>query len=168
MFPRAVGISNLERRRRRRGLTATDLAARMGVSRSWLSKVERGWLAPSDTFKSKAAAALGTAIGELFPQYTFLTVSDAAGVRLLALRERTLVFSTERRANAAVRRLEAALGTVTRRGPAPLGFFATLYGVPEEEVVGSLQIDPPEIGALTERTIPAEKEIARARSGHDA
>ena len=168
MFPRAVGISNLERQRRRRGLTATDLAARMGVSRSWLSQVERGWLAPSDTFKSKAAAALATAIEELFPEFIFLTVSDVTGVRLLTLGDRTLVFTTERLANAAVRRLGAALGTVSRRGPAPLGFFATLYGVPEEEVVGSLQVNPPEIGALTGRTIPAEEEVARARSGRDA
>ncbi len=51
--------------RRRRGLTLERLAAASGVSRSMISKIERGDAVPSTMVLSKLAEALGVTFGEL-------------------------------------------------------------------------------------------------------
>lgn len=146
---RTEGISLLEKERRRRQLSAVALAERMGVSRSLVTQVERGWLAPSDTFKRKAAKALGKSVGALFPAFWFLVAGADHGRFLASADGRTLVFSSEKRARTAVADLEGCDGELAICGPAPLTFFAVLYAVGEDEVLQRLAVDG--IGPHNER-----------------
>lgn len=140
---RALGVSKLEKERRRRGLTAADLADSMGVGRSDLSRVENGWLIPSPAFREKAAKALGLSPQELFPEYFFLAHSDRAGVHLVGVDGRTLAFSTKRRAAEAAAKLKKSLGRrPVLMGPAPLAFFALMRGVDTDEILSRLDVDP--------------------------
>ncbi|MFB7873762.1 helix-turn-helix domain-containing protein [Nocardia sp. NPDC056064] len=52
--------------RKQRGLTLDDLAARTGLTKSYLSKVERGRSTPSIAVAIKVAAALEVEVGQLF------------------------------------------------------------------------------------------------------
>jgi transcriptional regulator with XRE-family HTH domain len=167
---RARGVSQLERERRRRGLTATDLAELMGVSRSYLSRVEHGWLAPSAAFKQKASEALGTSVQELFPEFFFLSRADGAGVQVVGPGGRTLAFSTKRRATAAARQLSERLAAPLEVvGPAPLRFFALMHGVEEDEVLGWLEVDPDDLsdanGGQKARGPVAEPGLDRTSAG---
>lgn len=147
---RARGVSKLEKERRRRELTTTDLAREMGVSRSEVSRVENGWLVPSPAFKAKAAKALGLSPQAVFPEYFFLAHSDRAGVHLAGANGRTLAFSTKRQASEAAAKLEPRIGRrPVLMGPAPLAFFAVMRGVDTDEILSEIDVDP-EIRDLAE------------------
>ncbi|MGI8830856.1 MAG: helix-turn-helix transcriptional regulator [Candidatus Limnocylindria bacterium] len=45
--------------REARGLTGAELARRIGVHRSWVSRIERGRAEPWPAFRARAAAVLG-------------------------------------------------------------------------------------------------------------
>lgn len=137
------GKSLLERERRRRDMTATDLAERMGVSRSAISQVERGWLRPSPSFKERAAEALGMDQRQLFPELWFLAEETKDATRFVKSDGVTVAFSTEDAGDAAARALAAQDGTkVVALGPAPLTFFALARGLEEQDVLGQMLVDP--------------------------
>lgn len=129
-------ISVLERERRRQGLTATDLAARMGVSASTLSQVERGRLLPTTEFKERTASALGVALDQLFPTY-FVLVAEDRGLRLAGSDGRAFVFNSKSAAKRAAKVLSARV-----EGPVPIGYIATLLGISEVEAVERVRLEP--------------------------
>lgn len=49
------------------GMSAADLAAAVGVSRTHIYKLEAGDHAPSDALRVQLAAALSTTVTDLFP-----------------------------------------------------------------------------------------------------
>lgn len=50
----------------RAGITHPDLARRIGCSAPTISKIVRGWLAPSDDLRCRIADALGRSADDLF------------------------------------------------------------------------------------------------------
>lgn len=62
----AVGVATVRMLRRERGWTLDALAARAGMTKSYLSKVERGHSTPSIAVAMKLAGALGIDVAELF------------------------------------------------------------------------------------------------------
>jgi len=56
----------LKRLRDLKGITLDELAARTGLTKSYLSKVERGASVPSISTALRVAEAFGTGVGELF------------------------------------------------------------------------------------------------------
>jgi transcriptional regulator with XRE-family HTH domain len=62
-----VGVTSLVRAvRRQRGLTLDDIAQRTGLTKSYLSKIERERSTPSIAVAIKVAAALEVEVGQLF------------------------------------------------------------------------------------------------------
>lgn len=61
----AALAAELRAQRRRQGLTLEQLAARAGVSRSMISKIERRGAVPSTVVLSRLAEALGVTFGQL-------------------------------------------------------------------------------------------------------
>lgn len=115
----------------------------MGVSRSDYSRVENGWLRPSASFKEKAADALGEPVHDLFPELWFLAGQTPQGRHLAGPGGRTLAFTSENRARAAVSKLEShGRAGLELFGPAPMAFYAVVRGEDEEELVRSLLVDP--------------------------
>lgn len=130
------GVSLMEWARRRQELSATQLADRMGVSRSSVSQVERGFQSPSAAFKRKAAEALGVAVEDLWPMHFVLVRSAASTTELHTTAGLISAFTTQARAR------RAARGQERVAGPMPPDFFAAILGVSEAEVPGMLAIDP--------------------------
>lgn len=64
---RAKPITEHERYRRQRGLTITELAAAIGISRPYVSRVENGSAKPSASYRRKVARALGVDETCIFP-----------------------------------------------------------------------------------------------------
>ena len=63
------GFRTLEAERKRRGLTAKELAAECGYDRSYVTQYERGHRrVVSDRFRAAAAEALDVAPEDLFPE----------------------------------------------------------------------------------------------------
>lgn len=133
------GISLLERERRRRDLSATDLAKRMHVSRSAVTQVERAWIRPSEGFKKRAAVVLGVQVGDLFPELWFLTRGTSASTHVIGPDGRTLAFTSEAAAAEAARSIG---GRCEVLGPAPLAWFSLMHGEDEVDVLGRLTVDP--------------------------
>lgn len=67
MAVRAV-ISTHEILRRQAGYTVTALARELGVSHTYVSRVEGGEITPSPRYREGAARALGVAEIDLFPE----------------------------------------------------------------------------------------------------
>ena len=140
-------ITLLERERRRHGLTATELAQRMGTSPSAVSQVERGRSVPSRGFKRRAASVLGTGIASLFPEFFALVSSDDQGLLLRGRDGNLLVFTT--RGNAELARstfLGGKDGTLRICGPVPLPHLSTLLDLAEDECQAQLCIDATNAG----------------------
>lgn len=131
--------SLLEAERRRLGVPAAELARLMGVSRSAVSAVERGWQKPSAAFKEKAAKALGVDAQQLFPELWFLTRGASASTHLIGPDGHTLAFTSEAAAAEAARSIA---GRCEVLGPAPLAFFALMHGEDERDVLARLTVDP--------------------------
>ena len=79
--PAPMLARRLKAERDRRGWTLADLAARSGVSKAMLSKIEREEVSPTASILSRIAAALGLTLAGL------LTDGQAAPQRLLRLEE---------------------------------------------------------------------------------
>lgn len=72
--------TELRERRRRQGLSLEALSARSGVSRSMISKVERGEAVPSTVVLSRLAEALGSTFAQLMmpaPEREILVIPRA-------------------------------------------------------------------------------------------
>ncbi|UJA20190.1 helix-turn-helix transcriptional regulator [Thermoleophilia bacterium SCSIO 60948] len=76
------GISRVERARRRRGWTATELARRAGTSATVISRVEAGQR-PGASLRERISEALGLPESELFA--TAAEIADAAASEVLEL-----------------------------------------------------------------------------------
>lgn len=72
--------ARLRLERESRGWTIADLAARSGVSRAMVSKVERGEASPTATLLGRLSAAFGLTLSQLFAR-----VDEPAGGRVLRL-----------------------------------------------------------------------------------
>jgi transcriptional regulator with XRE-family HTH domain len=64
----AVLAGNLRKERQARGWTLVELAARSGVSRAMLSKIERGEASPTAALLGRLSAAFGLTMSQLFAQ----------------------------------------------------------------------------------------------------
>ena len=62
----AILAGNLRMEREARGWTLTELAARSGVSRAMLSKIERGEASPTAALLGRLSAAFGLTMSQLF------------------------------------------------------------------------------------------------------
>ncbi|SDC91840.1 helix-turn-helix domain-containing protein [Belnapia rosea] len=86
--------AELRERRRRQGLSLEALSARSGVSRSMISKVERGEAVPSTVVLSRLAEALGTTFAALMmPASTEHEVLVIPRARQPVLRDEATGFS---------------------------------------------------------------------------
>lgn len=56
----------IRRLRRDRDLSATDMAAKVGITRQYLHAIERGQYAPSDAIRQRIAEAVGVELSEIF------------------------------------------------------------------------------------------------------
>jgi len=56
--------------RRENATLQCDLASQVGISESYLSRIERGRVRPSDELKQRIAGALGLSAKELWPGET--------------------------------------------------------------------------------------------------
>ena len=65
--PAAHAENNLWRYRKQKGVQQNDLAAALGCSPSYLSKVEKGHSEPTDEFRKRCAKALKVKESVLFP-----------------------------------------------------------------------------------------------------
>src|ERR1700686_4825074 len=68
--------SKLRAERESRGWTLADLAARSGVSRAMVSKIERGEASPTAALLGRLSAALGLTLSQLFAQSDELAGGD--------------------------------------------------------------------------------------------
>lgn len=64
----ALLAGNLRQERHNRGWTLAELAARSGVSRAMLSKIERGEASPTAALLGRLSAAFGMTMSQLFAQ----------------------------------------------------------------------------------------------------
>ena len=64
--PEAILASRLRVERESRGWTLADLAARSGVSRAMISKIERGEASPTAALLGRLSAAFGLTMSQLF------------------------------------------------------------------------------------------------------
>ena len=62
----AILAARLRQERESRGWTLADLAARSGVSRAMVSKIERGEASPTATLLGRLSAAFGLTLSQLF------------------------------------------------------------------------------------------------------
>lgn len=81
----AVG-TRIRELRRERGLALSDLADAAGISASHLSRIERGRTAPSFTFATRVAAALGVGPNELASMQRDQSATDTTLVAVLTVR----------------------------------------------------------------------------------
>jgi transcriptional regulator with XRE-family HTH domain len=77
--------ARLRAKRESRGWTLADLAARSGVSRAMLSKIERGEASPTATLLGRLAAAFGLTLSQLFAG-----VGGESGGRVLRRRDQAI------------------------------------------------------------------------------
>jgi transcriptional regulator with XRE-family HTH domain len=66
--PEAILAENLRKERDARGWTLAELAARSGISRAMLSKIERGEASPTAALLGRLSAAFGLTMSQLFAQ----------------------------------------------------------------------------------------------------
>jgi transcriptional regulator with XRE-family HTH domain len=128
----------LELERRRQGLTGTELARKMKVSRGQVSEVERGHRRPGPDFRRKAARALRVPEEALWPVFYFFVRDDEPGGGILTKDARPVVFADHDQASRVAEEAGWKL-----QGPVGLDFFAQLLGLEEEAARRSLLVDPP-------------------------
>jgi transcriptional regulator with XRE-family HTH domain len=135
-------ITILELERRRRGLSATELARHMRVAKSTISAIERGRREPSPKFKAGAAAVLEVDVADLWPQFFTLT-RDLGDQRRLRSGGKVVAFSSRRAARSAASQLGMLTGAaVSVRGPLSAEALASETGVFPGEVHTELVLDP--------------------------
>ncbi len=136
------GMGLLEVERRRRGLSATDLAESMGVSASAVTHVERGTRPASASFRTNVAKALGLRVQDLFPTWFIVCEAQNGALRVIASDGRPLAWTSEKEATAYAKKRNLAV-----RGPLGPDFFASLLRVSADQVRGQLvlssQEEPP-------------------------
>jgi transcriptional regulator with XRE-family HTH domain len=149
-------ITILEVERRRRGLSATELARRMKVAKSTVSAIERQRREPSSTFKISAAAALGVDVRDLWPEF-FALAREPGDDGLLRAGDKLIAYSSRTRARSAASHLGKLTGAgFSVRGPRPAEALAAEVGVFPGELRIALVLDP-EAEALVD--------VARSLSG---
>jgi transcriptional regulator with XRE-family HTH domain len=135
-------ITILEVERRRRGLSATELARRMQVAKSTISAIERRRRAPSSRFKARAAAVLGIDVGDLWPHF-FTLVRDVGDQSRLRAGDKLIAFSSRCAARSVASDLRKLAGVaVTVRGPFPAEALAAEEEVFPSELTAHLVLDP--------------------------
>ena len=166
---RTVGMGLLERERRRRGLSATELAKQMGVSRSTISQVERGSQQASHSFQEKAASALAVDANDLWPEWWVLVPTERASEALELLHATTgsiIAFTTERgAARAAATLRNRGVTELMPREPIGPTALAVLFGISEDETHERLAIDLPANALNVEGAAPAKSRAVRRPSG---
>jgi transcriptional regulator with XRE-family HTH domain len=136
---KSIGLLEVERRRQ--GLSATELAKRMGVGRSSVSQVERGLRPPSGAFRGKAAKALGRRVDDLFPMWFIVCDPHNGAFEVLVEDGRLLAWTSEEEASRYAQQRELQI-----RGPLGPDFLACLLAVSEDQVRENLGVVDKEDG----------------------